>query len=74
MHSKNSECIPNILAHSCGQPECFTHAKNIRGAFEAEKCRTALDGYSICTLTAFLKGWSHEGYDRLRRVATSCRN
>ena len=28
----------------------------------------------LSLLWVFLKRWSHERYDRLRRVATSCRN
>ena len=54
VHSKNSdcisECIPNIRAHSFDRPECFYHAKNIRGAFEVETYRTAFELHSDCIL------------------------
>ena len=50
VHSRNSECIPNIRAHSCDRPECFYHAKNIRGAFEVKKYRTAFELHSDCIL------------------------
>ena len=50
VYSKNSECILNIRAHSCDGPECFCHAKNIRGAFEMEKYWTAFELHSDCIL------------------------
>ena len=54
MYSKkiwlHSECIPNIRAHSCDRPECFYHAKHIRGAFEVAKYRTAFELHSDCIL------------------------
>ena len=51
VYSKNSECIPNIGAHSCDRPECFYHAKNIRGAFKVEKDRTAFELHADCILS-----------------------
>ena len=68
---KKSNCIPNIRAHSCDRSECFYHAKNIRGAFEVEKYRTAFQLHSDCILniltavTAFQQHSKH--FDRLRR-------
>ena len=67
----HSECIPNIRAHSCDRPECFYHAKHIRGALEVEKYRTAFELHSDCILiflravTAFQQHSKHS--DRLRR-------
>ena len=81
VHSKNSDCIPNIRAHSCDQPECFYHAKHIRGAFEVEKCRTAFELHSDCILniltgrygipTAFETFWSPSKENRKRQATSS---
>ena len=57
VHSKYSDCTlsafqifgPILVAG----PECFYHAKIIRGAFEVENYQTAFEVYSNCTLTAF---------------------
>ena len=72
----HSECITNIRAHSCDRPECFYHAKNIRGAFEVEKYRTAIELHSDCILniltgrygipTAFETFWSPSKENRSR--------
>ena len=55
VHSKNSDCITNIRAYSCGRPNIFSCSK----LSEVHSKYRNIERHSKCTLTAF---WLHSKY------------